>query len=261
MPLVLGLMLGVGAQSNAYGPVSVQNLAFWADPSQSSTVTLNSSDVSAVRDLSGNSRNLSQGTAANQPAYVTGASGINNRGAINFTGANNDALPLTNALALDRNSAGFTCLAVINLPTLGGVNHRIFTILTSAGAGMFAIDVLTTRAIQTITRRVAADGASVLSSTALVTAATPTLVAVSVNYATGSVIITIDGTSRTQTASWTTGAASDDANHQVAPIVGCQSTNLITGLIGEVVCYRSALSAAAIDTLRTNYFKPKWGTS
>jgi len=43
----------------------------WLDASDNSTITLNGSNVSQWDDKSGNSRNATQSTAANQPAYLT----------------------------------------------------------------------------------------------------------------------------------------------------------------------------------------------
>lgn len=54
--------------------------ALWLDASDSSTITLNGSNVSQWRDKSGNARNADQATAAYQPTYT--ATGLNNKPAI-----------------------------------------------------------------------------------------------------------------------------------------------------------------------------------
>lgn len=47
--------------------------ALWLDASDAGTITLNGANVSQWNDKSGNGRNMSQGTAANQFSYVTNA--------------------------------------------------------------------------------------------------------------------------------------------------------------------------------------------
>lgn len=47
--------------------------ALWLDAADASTITLNGSTVSQWKDKSGNGRNMSQATAANQFSYVTNA--------------------------------------------------------------------------------------------------------------------------------------------------------------------------------------------
>ena len=67
-------------RATGFNPKSISGLVGWWDASDSATVTLNSGNVSAWADKSGNGRTLSQATAANQPAYTTGA--VNGRNAI-----------------------------------------------------------------------------------------------------------------------------------------------------------------------------------
>jgi len=62
--------------------------ALWLDADDASTITLNGSNVSAWNDKSGNGRNATQATAANQPAYTT--AGLNNKPALDFDGADDD---------------------------------------------------------------------------------------------------------------------------------------------------------------------------
>lgn len=59
--------------------------ALWLDASDSSTITLNGSNVSQWNDKSGNSRHYAQGVAANQPAYS--ATAYNSKPGITFDGS------------------------------------------------------------------------------------------------------------------------------------------------------------------------------
>lgn len=59
--------------SSGFDPKSISGLAVWFDASVSSSVTLNSGNVSQWNDLSGNGRHATQATAGNQPSYSTAA--------------------------------------------------------------------------------------------------------------------------------------------------------------------------------------------
>lgn len=261
MPAI-GIMLGLAnaGQGGAYNPALLTSLATWHDTADATQVTLNGADISSIADKSGNSRTASQGVAGEQPLYGVDGSGINGKGVIAFTGANNDALSLANSLGLIRNVPGFTIAGVVRITTLGTL-QRVFTALTSGGGVMFNLGVGTSGVITAGTRRVGADTLSNLSSVAALTAGQAYFVAASVNYSTGKVILVIDGTAREQTASWTVGANSEDVNHQSAPLFGRQSTNVITGALAEPITCRVGMTAAEIADLRGRYYQGKWGTA
>jgi hypothetical protein len=67
----------IGASKNIWGfdPRSVPGCALWLDPADTSTVTLNGSNVSQLNDKSGRGYNMSQTTAGNQPTYSTALNG------------------------------------------------------------------------------------------------------------------------------------------------------------------------------------------
>jgi len=84
MPLSPRLLRPRAAASTAFDPRSIAGLALWLDAGDSSSVTLNSGNVSEWRDKSGNGKHYAQSTAASQPAYV--ASGQNARSVIRTDG-------------------------------------------------------------------------------------------------------------------------------------------------------------------------------
>jgi hypothetical protein len=70
-------------QGRLWSPALLRpGLALWLDAADSSTITLNGSNVAQWNDKSGNGRHVSQATAANQPAYV--ASALNGKAGVNF---------------------------------------------------------------------------------------------------------------------------------------------------------------------------------
>jgi hypothetical protein len=87
----------------ALGP----SLALWFDAADTSTITLNGSNVSQWNDKSGNARNFAQATAASQPAYLP--TGYNGRPTLQTDGA--DFLE-RGASGLGRNVSGLTCALV-----------------------------------------------------------------------------------------------------------------------------------------------------
>lgn len=70
--------------SIAWTPAQIAT-ALWLDASDASTITLNGSNVSSWADKSGNGRNVTQATAANQPPYS--ANGFNGKPCIDITAA------------------------------------------------------------------------------------------------------------------------------------------------------------------------------
>jgi hypothetical protein len=71
--------------ASGFNPKSISGLALWLDGSVSSSVTLNSGNVSQWRDLSGNNRHFSQSTAGAQPEYTL--AGQNGKNCLTFDGS------------------------------------------------------------------------------------------------------------------------------------------------------------------------------
>lgn len=68
--------------ASGFNPKSIAGLAGWWDANDASTITLNGGNVSQWNDKSGAGRNVSQGTALNQPEYL--ASSLNGKAGINW---------------------------------------------------------------------------------------------------------------------------------------------------------------------------------
>jgi hypothetical protein len=74
------------APSPAFSPLQLTGLRLWLDAATSSSMTLNSGNVSEWSDLSPEGNDATQATAMNQPAYV--ANSANGLGSVVFDGSN-----------------------------------------------------------------------------------------------------------------------------------------------------------------------------
>lgn len=68
--------------ASGFNPKTIAGLQLWLDGDDASTITLNGANVSQWNDKSGAGRNVSQGTSASQPAYVTGS--LNGRAGLDW---------------------------------------------------------------------------------------------------------------------------------------------------------------------------------
>lgn len=89
------------------------NLILHIDASNTNTVTLNGTNVSAITDLSPSPKTVDQSTAARQPAYILNAK--NGRNVMRFTAANQHFLNLTSTTI----PASHTAFAVVNRSAAG----------------------------------------------------------------------------------------------------------------------------------------------
>ena len=85
-----------GPAPEFWEPSQLSGLTLWLDASDASTITLNGSNVAQWDDKSGNSRNASQTTAANQPIYTT--NGMNGKPVISFDGFDDELITIPFAL-------------------------------------------------------------------------------------------------------------------------------------------------------------------
>ncbi|MGA1109957.1 MAG: hypothetical protein ACO3VO_00015 [Ilumatobacteraceae bacterium] len=71
-------------KASGFNPKAVANLEIWLDAADTTTITLNSGNVSQWNDKSGKGRNFVQSTATKQPAYSTTYFA---KGAVHFDGS------------------------------------------------------------------------------------------------------------------------------------------------------------------------------
>ena len=72
-------------RASGFNPKNIAGLYLWLNGSDSSSVTLNSGNVSEWRDLSGGGRHFTQATSAAQPVYTT--AGQNGKNCLTFDGS------------------------------------------------------------------------------------------------------------------------------------------------------------------------------
>jgi len=86
------------------------DLTFWLDAADASTITLNGSTVSQWDDKSGSGLHVTQGAADNQPTYVTGE--LNGKAVVSFD--SNDTLARASVLGSSLFSANETTIFIVN---------------------------------------------------------------------------------------------------------------------------------------------------
>lgn len=235
-------------------------LALWLDADDASTITLNGSTVSQWNDKSGNARNVSQATAANQPTLT--ASGLNGKPVLTFDGT--DWLFNANPGALIRNVAGGTVAAVMNYTD--AVSNRIpVTVMNGTGLGVRLSTALQTAGTTNIlSRRLDADAtASSVTSPPAYTNGTSIIQVGVARYSAGALDQFVNG-SAAGTGTFPSSGNSSDTDSATL-IIGGTSTddgvtigNQMLGFVGEVVTTNTALSTADRERLE-GYFAWKWG--
>lgn len=119
-------------RATGFNPKAIPGLQIWVDASVASSVTLNSGNVSQIDDLSGNSRHLAQGTAANQPAYLT--NGRNGKNVIDYGATTGKSLVQTLASAFTL-AQPVTFFWAFKLPASGGYTLSDVTNAAFDGTG------------------------------------------------------------------------------------------------------------------------------
>lgn len=251
-----GLPAGAVAPPEPFSPDDLANLALWLDASDSGTVTLNGSDVSAWADKSGNGRNMSQGSAALQPAYVTNAH--NGLATLRFTGSEYLGIASDD---LFRTVAAVTVYAVL----LVSVNDHI-AIALWGGTGIGTSVRLSVGAegdepkYRVQYRRLNGDNPERYQTGNILTTGTLRLLSVHHDWQNQVGHIYLDGASMTAAALTTTaGVTSSTAGDvRVGNVGNLANNNGWRGDICEVLVYRAFHS----DTDRQKveaYVAAKWG--
>lgn len=229
MHLKLGLQL---IQLNKqFNPRSIANLYAWFRSDMG--ITLNGSTVSAWADQSGNGKNLTQGTASNQPTFVSSDSEYNNYGSLSFDGVND---VLTGA---SFNYGSFTMFIVGKVTTAAGNGYYY---IRGSGASS---DYLWSRTADTL--YVDRNNASTRNrkdnnNATWGVGSTPKTVTQSFDGTNAGSILRVNGSGQTMTET----AANDPGTSSVSRTFNLYSDNatyFTIGTIAELIIYSAALSA------------------
>lgn len=232
--------------------------ALWLDAEDTSTITLNGSTVSQWADKSGNGRNVSQATAASQPAYS--ASNLNGKPGLVFDGSN-DILG-AGSTALLRNVSGCSVFVVFRYTTVPTVARIPFAILSNSGnARLQVASNLTVGKHQILGRRLDADPfQAAATSSQNIVADTAIIQAGVITYSAATAAQWINGVLDGQNAAFQTAGNTQDTN-SLGVFVGAGNASITSPAncsFNECLIIHSALSTADRERME-GYLAWKWG--
>lgn len=228
-------------QASGFNPRTLSGLQIWADASASSSVTLNSGNVSELADLSGNKRHLQEATAANQPAYLT--NGRNGRNVVDFGTANGKRLVQSLASAV----------------TIAQPHTAFFAFKTPASGGYTLFDVV--NATVDGTGRIIGYGNAATELRLEAGVGAPATVVADAWYV---VVCVFNGTSSVRRMNTTTGTTYSAGTRSFSDrlVVGANYglAGGLRSLLGEIGFYNKALSDAEATTV-IRYLARKWAVT
>lgn len=223
-------------RASGFNPKSISGLALWFDASVSSSITLNGGNVSSWADLSGNGRDATQATAANQPSYSTAA--LNGKNVV---------------VAQDASRTLKTAAFQAGLP------QTVFVVASTNGAnqGIFQRGAVNTihslwRSTTFIARRGSSSDATFTASDGYKVFTCVFQIALS-RILVGST----QGTDNTQDITSTIGASTDQ---RTMTLFALDSILGMVGGIAEFLYYNASLSSSDQDKVRS-YLSKKWNVS
>ena len=121
--------------ASGFNPRRISGIYAWYDASAASSITLNGTNVSEWRDLSGGGRHVSRGDASLQPAYTI--AGQNGRNCITFT-SSGAGKRLTAATAADwaflHNGLSLYAMYIVASSSSGSGTGQVHTYTSTRGA-------------------------------------------------------------------------------------------------------------------------------
>ena len=245
--------------------------AVWFDAADTTTITLNGSNVSQWNDKSGNNRHATQGTAANQPLFVTSVPGANGLPAIQTDG--NDTLQIGNRTGLFQNVGGATIAIVVKYATgtyTANLLPAFVSIGTNTSMARFSLAASVTAdssRLGILGRRNDADTlASLFTATTRSTLAGlsyPSLQIGSGNFSSAIANNFTNGTQDLTDAAFLTAGNTQNSvplNASLFGVTGSTNNFLPAGCqLFEVLMFNSTLSTTDRQKLE-GYFAWKWGT-
>ena len=249
--------------NTAYNPVtSIANLKGWYDANDATTITASGSAVTQWNDKSGNSYNVTQGTAGRRP--VTGTRTQNGKNMIDFQG--DDVLQAATASnwTFMSNSTGATVFIAAFYDTSASYRWQLSTgtaDTTGIGAEVAADDQ--DKIYGVVMRGVSATRVSDSHTTASVTDNTANYFSMKIDNANATaanrILTSINAGTAYGANTFTGVASSSDPAHPL--YIGSYDTAGSSGFDGgicEIIIYSGILSNGDI-TLINSYLASKWG--
>lgn len=229
---------------SSFNPASISGLQLWLDADDSETITLNGSTVSQWDDKSGNGYHCVQGTASNQPTYVTAAQ--NGKNVVRLDGGNDYMQNSTNTIVGGSNAR--TVFVACKNTDASGITYP-FGLGTRANVGSGQIFFISSEVA------VRVSFGNIIWSTSLYSSA-------------GIITIQTNGTNVTQLLGWLNGSSlsvssstSATLNTQVGYMIGDSiGSSTWYGDVMEIIVYDSELSTANRESVES-YLSTKWGIS
>ena len=248
-------------RASGFNPRSISGLALWLDPTDSSSMTIDTG-VSLISDKSGNGRNFSSSVGNNQPTLTT----IGGKTALNFNGTSHRLFAADAAIQTSLTSS--MSLFIVFEATFPGNAAVLFNQLTSTGAAERNNFNVALRADQ---------GADWLFGTLRTRAQsirsggnTSTDQRFDSKNVSGRSLLTLSATFTTTSVtstSWhnntaaSSTAGTSDANSAVGLGIGFRNTTtpdqFYVGRIGEIIAYSSSLSTSQRLAVQS-YLARKW---
>jgi len=245
--------------------------AVWFDAADITTITLNGSNVSQWNDKSGNNRHATQGTATNQPLFVTSVPDANGLPAIQTDG--NDTLQIGNRTGLFQNVGGATIAIVVKYATGAYVANLLPAYVstgTNASMARFSLAASVTADVSRIGILARRNDPDTLAS--LITATTrstlaglsyPSLQIGNGNFSSAQANNFTNGTQDLTDAAFLTAGNTQNSvplNASLFGVTGSTNNFLPAGCqLFEVLMFNSTLSTTDRQKLE-GYFAWKWGT-
>lgn len=261
-------------RASGFNPKTIAGLYLWLDAADSSSVTLNSGNVSQWRDKSGGSRHFSQATSGAQPEYTT--AGQNGKNCLTFDGSRrlvsdlassnwaffHDGTSLYDIYMVYKTAAGSTAIRTLlrtgdssrNVRSMflwhdhrSGQNNNVFFEITTTGA-VASDHYLGNRRATGLT----ADTMRILRASGDPANATPA-------NRTGLVAGSTTGAA-VDTSTGTASAGDPQGNLVIGSLSATAQSFALAGVICEIIMYSrgTALSTSERDRVG-NYLTKKWG--
>jgi hypothetical protein len=242
-----------------FDPRRIAGLGMWLDASVDSSLTFNGNNASEWRDLSGNGRNVSQGTAGKQPSAVSRTQ--NGRRVLDFTGTE-ELLGNAASQSLLRNVGGATIIAAAKWDLLSTPPNNLayFAAFFSTGANAAQGRALLTS--QGGSQGITAGGrrldANSFQSVSVVATTDPLVGASVLNYASASAFIYLNGALGNQSTSFQTAGNTSDTDSLAVAIGSGNNLTFLDGWVGEVLVWPRALTDSERQRVE-RYLGRKWG--